>query len=85
MVTLRIPLQNNKALYLVNVHSPDSSKSAATKRAFQLRLEMALGEKRETDVMIVMGDFNASTGTSSGATDLLTLFADHTATPIKTT
>jgi exonuclease III len=71
LVTLRIPLQNNKALYLVNVHSPDSSKSAATKRAFQLRLEMALREKRATDVMIVMGDFNASTGTSSGATDLV--------------
>jgi hypothetical protein len=32
---------------------------------------MALGEERATDIMIVMGDFNSSTGTSSGANDLV--------------
>jgi hypothetical protein len=34
-------------------------------------MEMALGEKRATGIMLVIGDFNASTGTIAGPTDLV--------------
>jgi exonuclease III len=69
LVTLS--LQNNKSLRLVNVHFPDSSKPIATREAFQLRFEMALGEKKASDIVLLMGDFNASTGVISDASDLV--------------
>jgi len=41
------------------------------KKAFQLLLEEAQGNKGHDDILIAMGDWNASTGTSEGDTDLV--------------
>jgi endonuclease/exonuclease/phosphatase family metal-dependent hydrolase len=71
LVTIRMPLHHNKSLYLVNVHWPDQGKSAAIRSAYQKRFEQALQDKHINDVMIVMGDFNASTGASAGVGDLV--------------
>jgi len=71
LVTIRIPIHGGKHLYLVNAHFPDSSKSKAVKQAYQLLFERAMNEKGHNDVVLVMGDFNASTGISEGEGDLV--------------
>ena len=70
LVTITIPLQGGRHLHLVNAHCPDSSKPSAVRRAFQLLLEEALGNKGHDDVLLAMGDWNASTGVSEGEDDL---------------
>ena len=70
LVTITIPLQGGRHLHLVNAHCPDSSKPSAVRRAFQLLLEEALGNKGHDDVLLAMGDWNASTGLSEGEDDL---------------
>ena len=71
LVTIRVPVHRNKNLYLVNVHFPDSGKSAQTRNAYQQRFEEALKERKRDDIMIVMGDFNSSTGISEGEEDMV--------------
>jgi endonuclease/exonuclease/phosphatase family metal-dependent hydrolase len=68
--TITIPLQGGRYLYLLNAHCPDSSKSSAVRKAFQLLLEEALGNKGRDDMLLAMGDWNAPTGLSEGEDDL---------------
>ena len=69
LVTIRIPLRNRKMLYLVNSHYPDSSKSRATRSAYQRRLEQALNDVKANDILVLMGDLNASTGKQDSEDD----------------
>ena len=71
LATITIPLQGGRQLYLLNAHCPDSSKSSAIRKAFQLLLEEALGNKGHDDILVAMGDWNASTGVSEGGDDLV--------------
>jgi endonuclease/exonuclease/phosphatase family metal-dependent hydrolase len=71
LVTMRIPIHGWKHLYLVNAHFPDSSKPKAIRQAHQLLFERAMNEKGHNGVVLVMGDFNASTGMSEGEGDLV--------------
>ena len=66
-------MQEGRHLHLVNAHCPDSSKASSVKKAFQLLLEEALGNKGHDDILIAMGDWNASTGagTNEGDADLV--------------
>ena len=62
LVTMRIPMKNRKNLYLVNAHAPDSGKTAAMREAFQLKLETAMQNAKHDDMMVLIGDMNASMG-----------------------
>ena len=71
LVSIRIPVSGGRHLFLLNVHYPDSSKTVPVRRAFQLLLEKAFSDKGERDIMIAMGDWNASTGRREGEDDLV--------------
>ena len=62
LATIRLQLRGGKDIYVVNVHAPDSGQSAAKRDAFRQKFERALRAAKTTDVLVVMGDFNASTG-----------------------
>jgi hypothetical protein len=70
LVTIMLPLQGGRHLHLINAHCPDSSKPSEVRKAFQLLLEEALGNKGHDDVLLAMGDWSASTGVSEGEDDL---------------
>ena len=70
LVTITIPLQGGRHLYLVNAHCPDSSKPSAVRKASQLLLEEALGNKGHDGILLAMGDWHAPTGVSEGEDDL---------------
>ena len=60
-------MKNGKNLYLINAHAPDSGKTATMKDAFYQKLELAMSAVKYEDVMVLMGDFNASVGTQLDA------------------
>ena len=64
-------MKNRKNIYLINAHAPDSGKPAAMKEAFYQKLELAMSAVRFEDVMVMMGDFNASMGVQVDATDVV--------------
>ena len=69
LATIRIPLGKGKFLYVVNVHFPDSSKSKMAKESFNRQYLTALEKAKSNDVMVIMGDFNASMGTNENEED----------------
>ena len=71
LVTIRVPMKNKKNLYLINAHAPDSSKTAAMREAFAKKLQLALGAVRYEDMMVMIGDFNASMGVQTEAADVV--------------
>ena len=67
LVTLRLPLRTtNSYLYIINIHTPDDSKSLAIRRDFQHRFEEAIQEARPN---VIAGDVNACTGSSRNFVD----------------
>jgi hypothetical protein len=58
LASIRIPISSGRHLHLLNVHHPDSSKTVPVRRAFQLLLEKAFGDRGERDIMIAMGDWH---------------------------
>ena len=78
LVTIRLPLRNRQTLYVINCHYPDSGKSKAIRRVFQLKLEQAISDTKNNDIMVLIGDMNASTGIADGKDD--TVCGPHGAT-----
>jgi exonuclease III len=67
-----LPLQQNKKwLCLINVHFPDGGKLKSEKDAFWRDFETCVSKADESDIMVVVGDFNASMGVSTGDYDLV--------------
>ena len=62
LATIRLQMKGGGDLYVINAHAPDSGKNSATREAFQRRLERALRATKTKDVLLLMGDFNASMG-----------------------
>ena len=69
LATIRIPISRQEQLYIVNAHAPDSGQSKARRMGFQRRLDAALEDCKEGETLVMVGDFNASTGISSGEND----------------
>ena len=71
LMTLSLPLPGKKWLYLVNVHFPDSGKTKSIRDAYWVAFEKCVNARDRDDIPIIMGDFNASMGRSSGDDDLV--------------
>jgi hypothetical protein len=72
LMAIWLPLEHNKHwLYLVNVHFPDGGKPKAMQDDFWKEFETCVGRAEEGDILIIMGDFNASMGVSTGEYDLV--------------
>ena len=69
LATIRLQIHAGRDLYIVNAHAPDSGQPAAKREAFSRRLEAALQAEKHSDIMVVMGDFNASTGVAENDSD----------------
>ena len=68
-----LPLQKSKKwLYLINVHFPDGGKLKSEKDAFWRDFETCVSKADESDIMVIVGDFNASMGVSTSEYDLAT-------------
>jgi len=72
LMAIWLPLEQNKHwLYLINVHFPDGGKPKAMQDDFWKEFETCVGKAEEGDILIIMGDFNASMGVSTGEYDLV--------------
>ena len=67
LATIRLKMKIGGDLYIVNAHAPDSGQTEAKRSAFQRKFEQSLRAAKRNDVLMVMGDFNASTGTADEA------------------
>jgi len=62
LATIRIPV-GTQNLYIINCHFPESGQGKKRAReALHLQHETALQAKRDRDILIVIGDFNAALG-----------------------
>ena len=62
LATIRIPV-GTQNLYIINCHFPESGQGKKRAReALHLQYETALQAKRDRDILIVIGDFNAALG-----------------------
>ena len=71
LMTLSLPLPGRKWLYLINVHFPDGGKTKSVRDACWVAFEKCVNARDRDDIPIIMGDFNASMGRSSGDDDLV--------------
>jgi exonuclease III len=69
LVTLRLKLKGGKGIYIINGHAPDSGQTVAKRQAFQQKLKGALRAAGSNDVLILMGDYNATVGAADGNRD----------------
>ena len=70
LVTLRLPLQNRRHVYIINAHVPDGDKKKNDERAkFFIDLSAALEATKDNDICILAGDMNACMGVKEGEGD----------------
>ena len=69
LVAIRIPISATSSLYIINIHTPDDSKPKLVRDMFAQRLEMAIGEAKSGDILVMAGDTNACTGNNTAYHD----------------
>ncbi|KAI8499112.1 hypothetical protein Bbelb_228760 [Branchiostoma belcheri] len=62
LMSLRLPLRDNQFVTLISAYAPTLQAEPATKEAFYADLRSLLTNVKETDKLLVLGDFNARVG-----------------------
>jgi hypothetical protein len=62
-MTLRVPIENNRHLTLINVYAPTMTYTDEEKEAHYQQLSTLVEEVPDSDKLIILGDFNARVGT----------------------
>ena len=62
LMSLRLPLREDKFVTIISVYAPTLQADPATKEAFYAELRTLLGQINKDDKILVMGDFNARVG-----------------------
>ena len=65
LMSLRLPLRDDKYVTLISVYAPTLQADPITKEAFYTELRNLLGKVNEDDKILVVGDFNARVGRDS--------------------
>jgi exonuclease III len=63
LMTLRIPIENNRHLTLINVYAPTMTYTDEEKEAHYQQLSTLVDDVPDSDKLIILGDFNARVGT----------------------
>ena len=65
IMTMRIPLKENRYVTLISVYAPTMTNPDETKELFYQQLDEVIRKVPKQDKLILLGDFNARVGTSS--------------------